>query len=84
MRTVLDTASIAPEALQTIRHDRTRVLVNVHETPVADAVRHPDAQLQTDLLVEKMRFSAGDAQVEAHVRQRVEDLCARFPIYEGL
>ena len=27
---------------------------------------------------------AGDAQVEAHVRQRVEDLCARFPIYEGL
>ena len=27
---------------------------------------------------------SGDAQVEAHVRQRVEDLCARFPIYEGL
>ena len=27
---------------------------------------------------------AGDAQVESHVRQRVEDLCARFPIYEGL
>ncbi len=27
---------------------------------------------------------SGDAQVEAHVRQRVEELCARFPIYEGL
>ena len=54
----------SPEALQTIRHGRTRVLVNVHKTPVADAVRDPDAQLQTDLLVEKMRFSAGDAQVE--------------------
>jgi glycine hydroxymethyltransferase len=24
---------------------------------------------------------AGDAQVEAHVRHRVEELCARFPIY---
>ena len=27
---------------------------------------------------------AGDAQIEAHVRQRVEELCARFPVYEGL
>ena len=27
---------------------------------------------------------AGDAQVEAHVRARVEELCARFPIYEGM
>jgi glycine hydroxymethyltransferase len=27
---------------------------------------------------------AGDAQVEAHVRARVEELCARFPIYQGL
>jgi glycine hydroxymethyltransferase len=26
----------------------------------------------------------GDGQVEAHVRERVADLCARFPIYEGL
>ena len=27
---------------------------------------------------------AGDAQVEASVQARVEELCARFPIYEGL
>lgn len=27
---------------------------------------------------------AGDAQAEAHVRAKVEALCARFPIYEGL
>ncbi len=27
---------------------------------------------------------AGDAQVEASVRRRVEELCARFPIYPGL
>jgi glycine hydroxymethyltransferase len=26
----------------------------------------------------------GDGQIEAHVRERVADLCARFPIYEGL
>lgn len=26
----------------------------------------------------------GDAQVEASVRGRVEDLCARFPIYQGM
>ena len=27
---------------------------------------------------------SGDAQIEAHVRDRVEAMCARFPIYEGL
>jgi len=63
----------SPEALQTLRHGRTRVLVNVHETPVADAVRHPDVQLQTDLLVEKMRFSAGDAQVETFDAQALAE-----------
>jgi indolepyruvate ferredoxin oxidoreductase len=63
----------SPEALQTIRHGRTRVLVNVHETPVADAVRDPDAQLQIDLLVEKMRFSAGDAQVETFDAQALAE-----------
>ncbi|MGV0958997.1 MAG: indolepyruvate ferredoxin oxidoreductase family protein [Limnohabitans sp.] len=63
----------SPEALQTLRHGRTRVLVNVHETPVADAVRDPDAQLQTDLLVEKMRFSAGDAQVETFDAQALAE-----------
>jgi indolepyruvate ferredoxin oxidoreductase len=63
----------SPEALQTIRHGRTRVLVNVHETPVADAVRDPDAQLQIDLLVEKMRFSAGDAHVETFDAQALAE-----------
>lgn len=54
----------SPEALQTIRHGRTQVLVNVHETPVADSVRNPDTELRTELLVQKMRFAAGDRQVE--------------------
>jgi glycine hydroxymethyltransferase len=26
---------------------------------------------------------AGDAQIEAQVRERVRTLCARFPIYPG-
>lgn len=63
----------SPEALQTIRHGRTRVLVNVHETPVADAVRHPDAQVHTELLVEKMRFSAGPEQVETFNAQALAE-----------
>jgi indolepyruvate ferredoxin oxidoreductase len=61
------------EALQTIRHGRTRVLVNVHETPVADSVRHPDVDLQTELLVEKMRFAAGHENVETFDAQDVAE-----------
>lgn len=54
----------SPEALQTIRHGRTRVLINTHETPIADVVRHPDTELRTDLLLEKLRHAAGEDQVE--------------------
>ncbi len=54
----------SPEALQTVRHGRTRVLANVHEIPVADSMRNPDASLQVELLLEKMRFVAGPQQVE--------------------
>jgi glycine hydroxymethyltransferase len=32
----------------------------------------------------KKNGEAGDAQIEASVRGRVEELCARFPIYQGL
>ncbi len=53
----------SPEALQTIRQGRTQVLVNTHETPVADSVRHPDTQLHTPLLLAKLRFAAGEEQV---------------------
>ncbi|NBS74211.1 MAG: indolepyruvate ferredoxin oxidoreductase family protein [Betaproteobacteria bacterium] len=63
----------SPEALQTLRHGRTQVVVNVHETPVADAVRHPDVQLQTDLLIDKLRFSAGDAQVDTFDAQALAE-----------
>ncbi|MBL8333471.1 MAG: indolepyruvate ferredoxin oxidoreductase family protein, partial [Rubrivivax sp.] len=35
----------SPDGLQTVRHGRTRILVNTHEIPVAMSVRDPDAQL---------------------------------------
>ncbi len=52
------------EALQTVRHGRTRVLVNTHELPVAESLRNPDAQMKIPQLVEKLRFAAGDDRVE--------------------
>ncbi len=53
----------SPEALQTVRHGRTRILANTHQIPVAESLRNPDAELMSDELLEKMRFVAGDAQV---------------------
>ena len=52
------------EALQTVRHGRTRVLVNTHEMPVAESLRNPDAQMKIPQLIEKLRFAAGDDRVE--------------------
>jgi Pyruvate/2-oxoacid:ferredoxin oxidoreductase gamma subunit len=56
----------SPEALQTIRHGRTRVLVNVHETPVADAVRvlrrEPwSLRAQKNLRATRIRLARRDA-----------------------
>ncbi len=53
----------SPEALQAVRHGRTRVLANTHPTPVAESLSNPDADLKIDLLLDKLRFVAGDAQV---------------------
>lgn len=63
----------SPEALQTIRHGRTRMLVNVHETPIADAVRHPDTELHTEALLDKMRYAAGQEQVETFDAQQLAE-----------
>jgi indolepyruvate ferredoxin oxidoreductase len=54
----------APEPLQAVRRGRTRILANLHEIPVADAVRNPDADLHSDALLAKLRFAAGDDRVE--------------------
>ena len=52
------------DALLTVRHGRTRILANEHGIPVADSVRNPDADLQREAHLDKLRFAAGAAQVE--------------------
>ncbi|WP_422085578.1 indolepyruvate ferredoxin oxidoreductase family protein [Variovorax sp.] len=61
------------DALQTVRHGRTRVLANIHEIPVAESLRNPDADLHVDLLLEKMRFVAGEDQVETFDAQSLAE-----------
>jgi indolepyruvate ferredoxin oxidoreductase len=52
------------DALQTVRHGRTRVLVNTHEVPVAESLHNPDAQLKIPQLIDKLEFAAGADRVE--------------------
>lgn len=54
----------SPDALATVRHGRTRILANVHEVPVAESLRNPDASLKVPALLEKLRFAAGADRVE--------------------
>jgi indolepyruvate ferredoxin oxidoreductase len=54
----------SPEALQTVRHGRTRILANTHEVHVAEAQRNPDANLKMPQLLDKLRFAAGPERVE--------------------
>lgn len=54
----------SPDALQTIRLDRTKIVVNTHETPVADSVRYSDFELNTNELIDKLNHAAGHGQVK--------------------
>jgi len=54
----------SPDALQTVRHGRTRILANTHPVPVAESLHNPDASLELPLMLEKLRFAAGDDRVE--------------------
>jgi indolepyruvate ferredoxin oxidoreductase len=54
----------SPDALQTVRHGRTRILANEHPIPVADSVRKPDAELHTAELLAKLHFAAGADRVQ--------------------
>ncbi|GLU32761.1 indolepyruvate ferredoxin oxidoreductase family protein [Trinickia caryophylli] len=47
------------DALQTVRHGRTRIVVNTHPIPNAAFVRDPDASLHADALLDKMGHAAG-------------------------
>ena len=63
----------SPEALQTVRHGRTRIVTNVHEIPVAESLKNPDADLKAGLLLAKMRFAAGDELVETFDAQSLAE-----------
>ncbi len=63
----------SPEALQTVRHGRTRIVTNVHEIPVAESLKNPDADLKTELLHAKMRFAASDELVESFDAQSLAE-----------
>jgi len=47
------------DALQTVRHGRTRIVVNTHPIANATFVQNPDASLHADALLDKMRHAAG-------------------------
>ena len=61
----------SPEALQTVRRGRTKILVNSHEIPVAESVRNPDADLRSESLLAKLSFAAGPDRVETFDAQRL-------------
>jgi indolepyruvate ferredoxin oxidoreductase len=54
----------SPDALQTVRHGRTRILANTHGIPVAESVRKPDADLHAADLLAKLHFAAGADRVQ--------------------
>jgi len=62
-----------PEPLAAVRHGRTRILANVYETPVAESLKNPDADLKTELLLAKLRFAAGEDRVETFDAQRLAE-----------
>ena len=63
----------SPDALQTVRQGRTRILANTHPVPVAESLRNPDADLKIPALLEKMRFVAGPGQVETFDAQTLAE-----------
>ena len=48
------------DALATVKAGRTVILANTHELPTATFVRNPDASLQADSLLAKMRHAVGE------------------------
>jgi indolepyruvate ferredoxin oxidoreductase len=52
------------DALQTVRHGRTRILANQHPIPVAESVRKPDAELHLAELLAKLQHAAGAERVQ--------------------
>jgi indolepyruvate ferredoxin oxidoreductase len=74
----------SPDALGTVRHGRTRALVNLHELPVAESLSNPDASLKMDHLLEKIRFAAGDDRVDTLDAQRLAEDFLGDSIYSNM
>ncbi|HJW57820.1 MAG TPA: indolepyruvate ferredoxin oxidoreductase family protein [Burkholderiaceae bacterium] len=61
------------DALQTVRHGRTRVVANIHETPIPEFLSNPDADLHMGALLEKMQHAAGKDRVETFDAQTLAE-----------
>ena len=68
----------SPEALQTVRHDRTKIVVNTHAIPNASFVQNPEANLHADALLDKMRHAAGPDARDAMRSCDAQALAQRF------
>lgn len=68
----------SPEALQTVRHDRTKIVVNTHAIPNASFVQNPEANLHADALLDKMRHAAGPNARDAMRSCDAQALAQRF------
>jgi indolepyruvate ferredoxin oxidoreductase len=63
----------SPEALATIKHGRSVILVNTHALATAAFVRNPDADLHGAALIDKMRHAAGAERVHATDAQAIAE-----------
>jgi indolepyruvate ferredoxin oxidoreductase len=54
----------SPDALQTVRRGRTKIIASSHRTPTDRFVRDPDAQLHAEALEAKLRHAAGGEALE--------------------
>ena len=68
-------AGASNDALQSVKHGRTEIIVNTHEMPTAAFLRDPDADMHAPALLEKMHHAAGKGRV---VTVDAHHLCARL------
>jgi indolepyruvate ferredoxin oxidoreductase len=61
------------DALQTVSRGRTRVLASIHEVPIPESLRNPDADLHVEALLEKMHHAAGREMVETFDAQELAE-----------
>lgn len=54
----------SPDALQTVRRGRTRIIASSHRNPTDKFIRDPDASLHAEALEEKLRVAAGGEAME--------------------